>query len=220
MNVRIFWVRVMKCMCAQTRPRFILSSKRVFWGNGVWTHVNSKGKIPSTGKFPQRRIKPATLWTASPNTTNELFRPFAWTDSGLWSVLFQYHKLDCALKSSHIMIVSPSSSSISSKKFQLVHVMQVESCMHALRRFRALCFSVWLPCNLGELVCHLTKFKFFCAKALILSDWNPQLYACVCLCLCLCLCVWMGMRARARVCVCMCVCVCVCVCDMCLWKFV
>ena len=46
-----------------------------FGGNGVWTHVNSKGKIPSTGKFPQRRIEPATLWTASPNTTNQLFRP-------------------------------------------------------------------------------------------------------------------------------------------------
>ena len=76
MNVRIFWVRAMKCMCAQTRPRFILSSERVFWGNGVWTHVNSKGKIPSTGKFPQRRIEPALLWTASPNTTNKLFRPY------------------------------------------------------------------------------------------------------------------------------------------------
>ena len=25
------------------------------------------GKIPCTGKFPQRRIEPATLWTASPN---------------------------------------------------------------------------------------------------------------------------------------------------------
>ena len=75
MNVRIFWVRAMECMCAQTRPRFILSSERVFWGNGVWTHVNSKRKIPSTGKFPQKRIEPATLWTASPNTTNELFRP-------------------------------------------------------------------------------------------------------------------------------------------------
>ena len=70
MNVRIFWVRAMKCMCAQTRPRFILSSKRVFWGDGVWTHVNSKGKIPSTGKCPQRRIEPATLWTANPSTTN------------------------------------------------------------------------------------------------------------------------------------------------------
>ena len=74
MNVRIFWVCAMKCMCAQTRPRFILSFERVFWGNGVWTHVYSKGKIPSTGKFPQRRLEPATLWTVSLNTTNELFR--------------------------------------------------------------------------------------------------------------------------------------------------
>ena len=49
--------------------------KEFFGGNGVWTHVNSKGKIPSTGKCPQRRIEHATLWTASPNTTNELFRP-------------------------------------------------------------------------------------------------------------------------------------------------
>ena len=30
MNVRILWVRAMKCLCAQTRPRFILSSERVF----------------------------------------------------------------------------------------------------------------------------------------------------------------------------------------------
>ena len=32
MNVRIFWVRAMKCMYAQTRPRFILSSEGVFGG--------------------------------------------------------------------------------------------------------------------------------------------------------------------------------------------
>ena len=44
--------------------------RRSFWGNGVWTHVNSKGKIRSTRKCPQRRIEPATLWTASPSTTN------------------------------------------------------------------------------------------------------------------------------------------------------
>ena len=40
-----------KCMCAQTIPWFILSSERVFWGNGVTTHVNSKGKIPCAGKI-------------------------------------------------------------------------------------------------------------------------------------------------------------------------
>ena len=35
-------------MCAQTRPRFILSNERGFSRNGVRTHVNAKGKIPST----------------------------------------------------------------------------------------------------------------------------------------------------------------------------
>ena len=29
MTVRILWVRAMECMCAQTRPRFILSPERV-----------------------------------------------------------------------------------------------------------------------------------------------------------------------------------------------
>ena len=69
------WVHAMKCVCAQTRPRVYTLIRKFFWGNGVWTHVNSNGKIPSTGKFPQRRIEPVTLWTASPNTTNDRFRP-------------------------------------------------------------------------------------------------------------------------------------------------
>ena len=62
-DVRICWVRAMECMCAQTRSGFILSPVRVL-GNGVRTHVNSKGKIPFTGKFllrggsnPRRCIK-------------------------------------------------------------------------------------------------------------------------------------------------------------------
>ena len=46
-TARIFWVCMMECMCAQTRPWFKLSS-REFLGNGVRTHVNPKGKIPST----------------------------------------------------------------------------------------------------------------------------------------------------------------------------
>ena len=49
------------------------------WGDGVRTHVNSKGKISSTGKnSPQRRIKPTTLHQAgqrAQHTANELFRP-------------------------------------------------------------------------------------------------------------------------------------------------
>ena len=61
--------------CVHRLDLGLYSHPKEFWGNGIWTHVNSKGKIPSTGKFPQRRIEPSTLWTASPNTTNELFRP-------------------------------------------------------------------------------------------------------------------------------------------------
>ena len=42
----------MECMCAQTRPPFILSAKGGVWGNRVRTPVNSnsKGKLPSTRK--------------------------------------------------------------------------------------------------------------------------------------------------------------------------
>ena len=57
------WVRAMKCMCAQTRPRFILSSERVFGGMEFEPML-------TTGKCPQRRIEPVTLWTVSPSTTN------------------------------------------------------------------------------------------------------------------------------------------------------
>ena len=57
------WVRAMKCMCAQTRPRFILSSERVFGGMEFEPML-------TTGKCPQSRIEPATLWTVSPSTTN------------------------------------------------------------------------------------------------------------------------------------------------------
>ena len=71
MTVRIFWVRAMECMCAKTRPRFILSSERV-WGDGVRIHVSSKAKIPSTGKTsPQRRIEPTTRHHAA--TTNPTY---------------------------------------------------------------------------------------------------------------------------------------------------
>ena len=65
----------MKCMCAQTRPWFILSSERVFGGKEFEPMLTPREKSPLPENFPQRRIEPAMLWTASPNTTNELFRP-------------------------------------------------------------------------------------------------------------------------------------------------
>ena len=81
-------MKVMRCMCAQTRPRFILSSERVFFfffwggggGDGVRTHVNSKGKKNPLYRTnsPQRRIEPTTLHQVgqrAQHTTNELSRP-------------------------------------------------------------------------------------------------------------------------------------------------
>ena len=65
----------MKCMCAQTRPWFILSSKRVLGGMEFEPMLTPRDKSPIPENIPQRRIEPATLRTASPNTTNELFRP-------------------------------------------------------------------------------------------------------------------------------------------------
>ena len=78
-DVRIFGVRAMGCMCAQTRLQFTLPSKNFF---GEWsqkTHVNSKGKNALyRKKIPQRRIEPKTLHQAgqgAQHITNELFRP-------------------------------------------------------------------------------------------------------------------------------------------------
>ena len=64
-NVRIFRVRGIECMCAQTRPRLILSPERVI-GECSQTNVKSKGKIPSAEA--RRRIDPrrCTTRTASP----------------------------------------------------------------------------------------------------------------------------------------------------------
>ena len=51
----------------------LYSHPKEFWGNGVRTHVNSKGKIPSPGKkFSSEEDR--TRDTAS-STINELFRP-------------------------------------------------------------------------------------------------------------------------------------------------
>ena len=74
-NVRIFWVRAMESMCAQTRPRFIFSPKRVL-RNGVRTHVNSKRKFLCTGGSEESRtLYAASRRTQSKTLSTELFRP-------------------------------------------------------------------------------------------------------------------------------------------------
>ena len=79
MSVRIFWVCAMDCMCTQTRPQFILSSKGVL---GEWSKNPCKlqGKNPLYWKNSlQRRIEPTTLRQAgqrAQHTTNKLFQPY------------------------------------------------------------------------------------------------------------------------------------------------
>ena len=53
MNVRIFWVRAMKCMCTQTRPRFILSSERGFGGMEFEPMLTPREKSPLPENFPR-----------------------------------------------------------------------------------------------------------------------------------------------------------------------
>ena len=74
----LFWVFAVECICAQTGPRFILLSERIV-GNGVRTHVNSKGKVPSTRWFRGGcNSRCCIMQDSEPNTLlTELFQPHA-----------------------------------------------------------------------------------------------------------------------------------------------
>ena len=53
--------------CVRRLDLGLYSHPKEFWGEWSLNPFSSKGKIPSTRKFPHRRIEPATLWTASPD---------------------------------------------------------------------------------------------------------------------------------------------------------
>ena len=57
-NVRIFRVHAMKCMCAQTRPRFTLSSERVFWGMEFEPMLTPREKSPIPENLPRGGLNP------------------------------------------------------------------------------------------------------------------------------------------------------------------
>ena len=75
MNVRIFWVRVMKCMCAQTRPRFILSSERVFGGMEFEPMLTPREKSPLPENVPRGGSNPRRCGQWAQALLTELFRP-------------------------------------------------------------------------------------------------------------------------------------------------
>ena len=75
MNVRIFWVHAMKCMYAQTRPRFILSSEGVFGGMEFEPMLTPREKIPSTENVPRGGSNPQRCGQRAQALPTELFRP-------------------------------------------------------------------------------------------------------------------------------------------------
>ena len=75
MNVRIFWVRAMKCMCAQTRPRFILSSKAVFGGMEFELMLTPREKSPVPENVPRGGSNPRHCGQRAQALPTELFRP-------------------------------------------------------------------------------------------------------------------------------------------------
>ena len=86
MNVRIFWVREMEWMCAQTRPRLVLSSERVL--GRMESEPILTSSIPSTGNVlwgglnPRRCTKqasePKTLPTSYSGTLTQISDPDLW----------------------------------------------------------------------------------------------------------------------------------------------
>ena len=75
MNVRIFWVRVMKCMCAQTRPRFILSSESVFGGMEFEPMLTPREKSPLPENVPRGGSNPQRCGQRAQALPTELFWP-------------------------------------------------------------------------------------------------------------------------------------------------
>ena len=75
MNVRIFWVRAMKCMCAQTRPRFILSSERVLGGMEFEPMLTPREKSPLPENVPRGGSNPRRCGQRAQTLPTELFRP-------------------------------------------------------------------------------------------------------------------------------------------------
>ena len=65
----------MKCMCAQTRPRFILSSERVFGGMEFEPMLTPREKSPLPKNVPRGGSNPRRCGQRAQALPTELFRP-------------------------------------------------------------------------------------------------------------------------------------------------
>ena len=81
MNVRIFWVCAVKCMSAQTRPRFILSSERVFGGMEFEPMLTPREKSPLLENVPRGGSNPRRCGQRAQALPTELFRPLFYKSS-------------------------------------------------------------------------------------------------------------------------------------------
>ena len=71
----------MKCMCAQTRPRFILSSERVFGGMEFEPMFTPREKSPLPENVPRGVSNPRRCGQRAQTLPTELFRPLYAFDS-------------------------------------------------------------------------------------------------------------------------------------------
>ena len=78
MNVKIFGVPAMECMCAQTRPQFILSSERALGGMESEPMLTPTEQSPQPEKFSpeeDRTRNSASSRTASPTHYQRAIQP-------------------------------------------------------------------------------------------------------------------------------------------------
>ena len=69
------WVRAMKCMCAQTRLRFMLSSERVLGGMEFELMLTPREKSPLPENVPRGGSNPRHCGQRAQTLPTELFRP-------------------------------------------------------------------------------------------------------------------------------------------------
>ena len=62
----------------------LYSHLKEFWGNGVRTHVNSKGKIPSTGKILPRGV--SNPWRCIKQESELKTLPTSYSSHALWLI--------------------------------------------------------------------------------------------------------------------------------------
>ena len=100
----------MKCMCAQTRPRFILSSEKVFGGMEFEPMLTPREKSPLPENVPRGGSNPRRCGQRAQTLPTELFRPPGYSDGKVCgsqlrtSGLFAYLLPACLTSQQHASV--------------------------------------------------------------------------------------------------------------------